>query len=145
MNRHILVVDASEKIRNLFSFLLKGEGFKVSTASNAVEALTDLSYQGNKINLVITDINTEHMDGFSLIKAIRDIKNHAKTPIIILSTETAEESIRHAMSLGADMYITKPVQPERIVRNIKMLLTKSSTLPIPSKRYSHRSTFSENV
>ena len=62
------------------------------------------------------------MDGFTFIKTIRAQDAYKDIPIIVLSTEGQEKDIQTGMSLGANLYMVKPAQPEKMVRNIKMLL-----------------------
>ena len=62
------------------------------------------------------------MDGFTFIKTIRTQDAYKDIPIIVLSTEGQEQDIQTGMSLGANLYMVKPAQPEKMVRNIKMLL-----------------------
>ncbi len=120
-NKTILVVDDSKTIRNLVAFILKAEGMKVETAENGIDGLEKL-YSMPEINLILTDINMPRMDGFSFIAAVREQDTYKDIPIIILSTEGGEDDIQRGISLGANLYMVKPAQPERMVRNIKMLL-----------------------
>ncbi len=120
-NKTILVVDDSKTIRNLVAFILKAEGMKVETAENGIDGLEKL-YCTPEIDLILTDINMPRMDGFSFIAAVREQDAYKDIPIIILSTEGGEDDIQRGISLGANLYMVKPAQPERMVRNIKMLL-----------------------
>lgn len=120
-NKTILVVDDSKTIRNLVAFILKTEGMQVETAENGIDGLEKL-YSMPQIDLILTDINMPRMDGFSFIAAVREQDGYKDIPIIILSTEGGEDDIQRGISLGANLYMVKPAQPERMVRNIKMLL-----------------------
>ncbi len=121
MKKHIMVVDDSKTIRNLVAFVLKGEGFKVSTAEDGLDAVEKL-YSLDPVDLIVSDINMPRMDGFTFIKTIRAQDAYKDIPIIVLSTEGQEKDIQTGMSLGANLYMVKPAQPEKMVRNIKMLL-----------------------
>ncbi len=121
MSKHIMVVDDSKTIRNLLAFVMKAEGFKVSTAEDGLDGLEQL-YNGAKVDLIISDINMPRMDGFTFIKTLRQQEAYKDTPIIVLSTEGQEKDIQKGMSFGANLYMIKPAQPEKMVRNIKMLL-----------------------
>ncbi len=121
MSKHILVVDDSKTIRNLLAFVMKAEGFKVTTAEDGLDGLEKL-YNGAKIDLIISDVNMPRMDGFTFIKTLREEEAYKDTPIIVLSTEGQEKDIQTGMSFGANLYMVKPAQPEKMVRNIKMLL-----------------------
>ncbi len=121
MSKHIMVVDDSKTIRNLLAFVMKAEGFKVTTAEDGLDGLEKL-YNGAQVDLIISDINMPRMDGFTFIKTLREQDTYKDTPIIVLSTEGQEKDIQQGMSFGANLYMVKPAQPEKMVRNIKMLL-----------------------
>ncbi|AMD89784.1 MAG: response regulator [Desulfovibrio fairfieldensis] len=121
MPKHIMVVDDSKTIRNLVAFVLKSEGFKVSTAEDGLDAIEKL-YSLEPVDLIVSDVNMPRMDGFTFIKTIRTQDAYKDIPIIVLSTEGQEQDIQTGMSLGANLYMVKPAQPEKMVRNIKMLL-----------------------
>ena len=121
MGKHILVVDDSKTIRNLVAFVLKAEGFKVSTAEDGLDAMEKL-YNLDPVDLIVSDINMPRMDGLTFIKNIRMQDAYKDIPIIVLSTEGQEKDIQTGLSVGANLYMVKPAQPEKMVRNIKMLL-----------------------
>lgn len=121
MGKHILIVDDSKTIRNLVSFVLKSEGFQVSTAEDGLDALEKL-YSLDSVDLIVSDVNMPRMDGFTFIKNVRTQDAFKDIPIIVLSTEGQEKDIQKGLSVGANLYMVKPAQPEKMVRNIKMLL-----------------------
>jgi two-component system chemotaxis response regulator CheY len=121
MSKHILVVDDSKTIRNLVTFVLKAEGFKVTMAEDGLDAIEKLTTIGS-VDLILSDINMPRMDGFTFIKTIRQQDAYKDIPIIVLSTEGQEQDIQKGISLGANLYMVKPAQPEKMVRNIKMIL-----------------------
>ena len=122
MAKHILVVDDSKTVRNLVAFILKKEGFKVTTAENGLDGLEKLYSAPEKIDLIISDVNMPKMDGFTYIKTVREQEAYRDTPIVVLSTEGQEKDIQEGMNLGANLYLVKPAQPEKLLKNIKMLL-----------------------
>ena len=121
MSKNVLIVDDSKTVRNLVAFILKAEGIKVTTAEDGLDGLEKL-YSMPEVDLILTDINLPRMDGFSFIIAVREQDAYKDIPIIILSTEGGEEDIQKGIRLGANLYMVKPAQPEKMVRNIKMLL-----------------------
>ena len=121
MSKQILVVDDSKTVRNLVAFILKSEGFKVTTAEDGLDGLEKL-YSMQQIDLILSDVNMPRMDGFTFIRTVREQPAYRDVPIIVLSTEGQEKDIQTGMSLGANMYMVKPAQPDTMVRNIKMLL-----------------------
>ncbi len=121
MSKTVLIVDDSKTVRNLVAFILKAEGIKVTTAEDGLDGLEKL-YSMEHVDLILTDINMPRMDGFSFILSVREQSAYKDIPIIILSTESGDEDIQKGMRLGANLYMVKPAQPEKMVRNIKMLL-----------------------
>ena len=121
MSKHILIVDDSKTIRNLISFILKKEGYKVTMAEDGLDGLEKL-YAADDIDLVISDINMPNMDGFTFIRTVREQEVYRNLPIVVLSTEGQEKDIKQGISLGANLYMVKPAQPQQMVKNIKMLL-----------------------
>ncbi|QJT08479.1 response regulator [Oceanidesulfovibrio marinus] len=121
MSKHILIVDDSKTVRNLVAFIMKKEGFKVTTAENGLDGLEKL-YTSPDVDLIISDINMPKMDGFTFIKSVREQELYRDVPIVVLSTEGREEDIDAGISLGANLYLVKPAQPEMLVKNVKMLL-----------------------
>ena len=96
MKKHIMVVDDSKTIRNLVAFVLKGEGFKVSTAEDGLDAIEKL-YSLEPVDLIVSDVNMPRMDGFTFIKTIRAQDAYKDIPIIVLSTEGQEKDIQTGM------------------------------------------------
>ena len=121
MPKHILIVDDSKTIRNLVAFIMKKEGFKVTMAEDGIDGLEKL-YSSDHINLIISDINMPRMDGFTFIKTVREQEAYRDVPIVVLSTEGKEEDIQQGISLGANLYMVKPAQPDKMMKNIRMLL-----------------------
>ncbi|MCT4536103.1 response regulator [Halodesulfovibrio sp.] len=121
MGKHILVVDDSKTVRNLVAFIMKNEGFKVTAAEDGLDGLEKL-YSCGAVDLIITDINMPHMDGFTFIENVRKQDAYRDLPIVVLSTEGQDQDIKLGMSLGANLYMVKPAQPEKMVRNVRMLL-----------------------
>lgn len=121
MSKHILIVDDSKTVRNLVAFIMKKEGFRVTTAEDGLDGLEKL-YSAGQVDLVVSDINMPRMDGLTFIKALREQAQYRDLPIIVLSTEGEEQDIDSAITIGANIYMVKPAQPESLMRNVKMLL-----------------------
>lgn len=121
---HILVVDDSDTIRLAVSSALCGAGYKVTEASNGLEALEKLAIiadAGLSLSLILTDINMPAMDGITLIREIR--KGSFKfVPILVLSSEAAESSMKRAISAGASGWLQKPFLPEQVFGAIRKLV-----------------------
>lgn len=121
MSKNILIVDDSKTVRNLVAFIMKKEGFKVTSAENGLDGLEKL-YSLEQVDLIISDINMPRMDGYTFIKTLREQDAYKDIPIIVLSTEGQEKDIQTGLNLGANLYMVKPAQPEILLRNVKMLL-----------------------
>ncbi len=119
--KHILIVDDSKTVRNLVAFIMKREGFRVTMAEDGMDGLEKL-FSAGELDLIISDINMPRMDGFTFIKNIREQDIFRDIPIIVLSTEGQEKDIQKGIGLGANLYMVKPAQPDKLVRNVKMLL-----------------------
>jgi two-component system, chemotaxis family, chemotaxis protein CheY len=121
MPKHILIVDDSKTVRNLVAFIMKREGYRVTTAVDGLDGLEKL-YGADSVDLIISDVNMPNMDGFTFTKNLREQEEYRDLPIIILSTEGQDKDIRQGMNLGANLYMIKPAQPEKLIQNVKMLL-----------------------
>jgi two-component system chemotaxis response regulator CheY len=117
----VLIVEDSPTMRQLLSFILKRiKGVNVVEAKDGVDALKKMSV--NKFDLVITDINMPIMDGLKLVNLIRKDDIHKNVPIIIVTTEGGQEDKERAMALGANAYITKPIQSTHVLDIVKQYL-----------------------
>ncbi len=120
MKKIILVADDSPSIRKFVSFALKLKGYEIISASDGMEALEKLP--NTKINLVITDLNMPNLDGFELIKAIRNNAELKEIPIIILSSLSGNEEIKKGMEIGANSFLSKPFDQNRIAYEVSKYL-----------------------
>lgn len=116
-----LVVEDSPTMRQLISFSLKRfKGAKIIEAVDGVDALKKLS--GETIDLILTDINMPVMDGLKLVSLVRQNEQLKNIPIIIITTEGAEEDRERGLALGANAYISKPIQSSHLIKTIGELL-----------------------
>jgi two-component system chemotaxis response regulator CheY len=110
----VLIVEDSPTMRQLISFALKRlRGIRVIEASDGIDGLKKLAAE--KFDLIFTDINMPIMDGLKLVSLLRNDANYKETPIIVITTEGAQEDRERALALGANDYITKPIQPNKIL------------------------------
>jgi two-component system, chemotaxis family, chemotaxis protein CheY len=110
----VLVVDDSTTVRKFVAASLHLKGFKVITASDGMEALEIMP--SKKIDLIITDLNMPDMDGYELIRTLRETPEYQKIPIIILSSMTDVKSKKLALQFGVMAYLEKPLSIETIQR-----------------------------
>jgi two-component system chemotaxis response regulator CheY len=122
MPRHrILIVEDSPTMRQLLRFALKRlDGVEVVEAGDGMDGLRKLT--GDAFDLALVDINMPVMDGLKLIHLIREEESLCAMPIVVITTEGAEEDRARALALGADEYLTKPVQAGRVLQVVKGLL-----------------------
>lgn len=118
---NFLIIEDSPTMRQLIRFALNRiPGAQVVEASDGVDGLKKLS--SNEIDLILTDINMPIMDGLKLVNLVRSNESFKAIPIIIITTEGAQEDKERAMALGADAYITKPIQSTALLSKVKELL-----------------------
>ncbi|MHC1698508.1 MAG: response regulator [Geobacteraceae bacterium] len=117
----ILIIEDSPTMRQLIAFALKRlQGVRIVEAHDGVDGLRKLS--SDKFDLILTDINMPVMDGLKLVSLVRNDANYRTTPIVVITTEGAQEDRDRALSLGANDYITKPIQANRILELARTLL-----------------------
>lgn len=119
---NILIVDDSSTMRKIISRSLRQAGLTVDEiyeAGDGIEGLQALA-AGNKIDLVLSDINMPNMDGLEFIKQVR--ANGNTVPIVMITTEGGEEILKEAMSSGASDSIKKPFTPDQLQEKLGGLL-----------------------
>ncbi len=120
MPKRILVVDDSEMMRQMLSFTLREASFEVLEAVNGQDALQKLD--GQKLDLVLTDLNMPVMDGIALIRSLRDLQATKYTPILMLTTESQAEKKMEGKAAGATGWIVKPFDPPKLLSTIAKVL-----------------------
>lgn len=117
----VLIVEDSPTMRQLIVFALKRlRGLNIVEANDGVDGLKKLSSE--KFDLIFTDINMPIMDGLKLVSLVRNDAGYKQVPIVIITTEGASEDRERALALGANDYITKPIQTTQILDVAKRLL-----------------------
>lgn len=106
----ILVVDDEAMMRDLLEKILVREGYAVKTAGNGVEALELLQHE--KFELIISDMKMPNMDGFELLKTVK--QEYPNINVIIMTAYGDTYTVKDALLLGADEYITKPFKSHEI-------------------------------
>ncbi|RLB59892.1 MAG: response regulator [Deltaproteobacteria bacterium] len=116
-----LVVEDSPTMRQLICFALRRiKGIEVVEADDGVDGLKKLA--NGPFHIIITDINMPVMDGLKLVSLVRSDDKWKEVPIVIITTEGAAEDRQRALSLGANAYITKPIQAPQVIACVKKLL-----------------------
>ncbi len=119
---NILVVEDSPTMRQLISFAIKRvANSHVVEATDGVDALKKLSTE--KFDLILADINMPVMDGLKLVSLVRGNALYKAIPIIIITTEGAEEDRKRALAIGANAYLPKPIQTQELIKLVNGFLT----------------------
>ncbi|MGH1343310.1 MAG: response regulator [Nannocystales bacterium] len=117
-----LVVEDSPPMRKMIVFALsRVRELTVVEADDGVDALRRIA--GTKFDIIITDINMPILDGLKLVKRLRADDAYRNVPIIIITTEGAEEDRQRALALGANAYITKPIQAPQVIQLVRETLS----------------------
>ncbi|MCL2724573.1 MAG: response regulator [Polyangiaceae bacterium] len=108
-------------MRQLIVFALsRVPNLRVTEADDGVDALRKLA--AGRFDIIVTDINMPIMDGLKLVRRIRTDTAHKDVPIVVITTESGDEDRQRALSLGADAYISKPIQAPMLLQTVKRLL-----------------------
>ncbi|GAB4218444.1 MAG: response regulator [Rhodoferax sp.] len=119
MAKLIMIVDDSASMRRVVAIALKGAGYDVLEAADGKDALSKLT--GQKVHMIISDVNMPVMDGIAFLRAVKQMPAYKFTPVIMLTTESAEEKRREGQSAGARAWVVKPFQPEQLVNAVQRL------------------------
>jgi two-component system chemotaxis response regulator CheY len=114
-----MIVDDSASMRQVVGIALKGAGYAVLEGRDGRDALSKLT--GQKVNLIISDVNMPNMDGISFVKAVKLLPAYRFTPIIMLTTESDESKKREGQAAGARAWVVKPFQPEHLLMAVQKL------------------------
>lgn len=118
----IVIVEDEPSIFEVVSLYLNRAGFKVTTFSNGLAAY---DYFANSLpDLVILDVMLPHIDGFSLLRNIRD---RSDVPVILLTSRREESDRIAGLELGADDYVVKPFSPQELVSRVRAVLRRTQS------------------
>ncbi len=119
MAKLIMIADDSASMRRVVGISLKTAGYDVIEGCDGNDALAKLT--GQKVHLIISDVNMPVMDGIAFLKAVKQMPAYKFTPVIMLTTESAEEKKREGQASGARAWVVKPFQPEQLVNAVQRL------------------------
>lgn len=120
MAKTIMIIDDSASLRQVVAIALKGSGYDVIEAGDGRDALNKLT--GQKINLIICDVNMPNMDGITFVKEMKTLANYKFTPVIMLTTEGSEEKKSAGQAAGARAWVVKPFRPEQMLSAVSKLI-----------------------
>jgi two-component system KDP operon response regulator KdpE len=121
-DRRILVVDDEERMVRFIRLNLEHDGFRVIEAYNGTQAIEKV--RSNLPDLVLLDIMMPDIDGFEVLRIIREVST---IPVIMLTAKGEEDDRVRGLELGADDYITKPFSPRELVSRVKAVLRRTET------------------
>ena len=119
MTKTILVVDDSISIRQVVGMTLKGAGFNVVEAVDGKDALSKCT--GDKIHLVISDVNMPNMDGITFVTELKKLAAYRFTPVIMLTTESEDGKKREGQAAGARAWMVKPFKSDQLLSAVQKL------------------------
>ncbi len=120
----ILVVDDAATVRMYHRKLLGDAGWHTDEAINGVEALERVHAQSanDAFDLYVVDINMPRMDGYSFVRALRQLDARHQAPVVMVSTEARNQDASSAFDAGANCYVVKPARPADLVLTAALLL-----------------------
>ncbi|MGA7827817.1 MAG: response regulator [Geobacteraceae bacterium] len=111
--KKILITEDSSATRSFLAATIEAmDGYEVVEATSGFDALRLLPRE--HVDLIITDINMPDINGLELISYVRNNPNYCSIPLFIISTESSEKDRERGLALGANEYLVKPFQPERL-------------------------------
>lgn len=121
-NVTVLVVDDESRMRKLIKDFLMQKGYSILEAADGEEALKVFEENENKINLILLDVMMPKLDGWSVL---RQIRQSSKLPIIMLTARGEEQDELFGFELGVDEYIAKPFSPKILVARVEAILKRT--------------------
>lgn len=127
----IMIVEDDEDTQEIISAYLQPD-YEVCTANNGVDALTKLDYV--EPDLIISDVMMPIMDGRTFVSSLRKRPGYDQLPVIFLSALSAKDDIVEGYDAGANLYLTKPIDPPRLTRNVEQTLRdRAGAKPRPKR------------
>jgi two-component system chemotaxis response regulator CheY len=120
MAKTIMIVDDSASLRQVVGIALRAAGYEVLEADDGRTALAKLT--GQKVHMIISDVNMPHMDGISFVKAVKQLPAYRFTPIAMLTTESQDTRKREGQEAGAKAWVLKPFKPEQLLNVVQKLV-----------------------
>jgi two-component system chemotaxis response regulator CheY len=116
----IMVIDDSASLRNLVSAALQTAGYEVIEAADGADALAKL--EARRVHLMVCDVNMPVMDGITFVRHVKQLPKHRFVPILMLTTESGEDSRLEGQMAGAKAWLVKPFRPEQLLQAVAKLI-----------------------
>ncbi|NML48479.1 response regulator [Ramlibacter sp. G-1-2-2] len=120
MAKTIMIVDDSASLRQVVAISLRGAGYEVLEGCDGADALKKLT--GQKVHLIISDVNMPNMDGITMVKAVKALPAYKFTPIVMLTTESQEAKKQQGQAAGAKAWMVKPFNPPQLLAVVQKLV-----------------------
>jgi two-component system chemotaxis response regulator CheY len=120
MSKTVMIVDDSASLRQVVGIALRGAGYEVIEASDGKDAISKLT--GQKVHLIISDVNMPNMDGITFVKNVKQMPNYKFTPVIMLTTESEDGKKQEGQAAGAKAWVVKPFQPAQLLAAASKLI-----------------------
>ncbi|HKK28511.1 MAG TPA: response regulator transcription factor [Gemmatimonadota bacterium] len=128
----ILVVDDEPDILSLLVYQLSREGYRISTAVDGPSAVSTAI--DDRPDLVVLDLMLPGMDGYQVLRTLREDERTSEIPVLLLTARREEEDRIHGFEKGADDYVTKPFSPREVVLRVGALLRRARAEPVDPHR-----------
>ncbi len=122
MPKRILIIEDDPNALELLEYALQQEGYETLTAPNGVEGFAKA--RNGKLDLLVLDVMLPGLDGFEVCRRLREEPTTTRLPILMLSAKAREEDIETGQRMGADVYLTKPLDPSALVAQVASLLVE---------------------
>ena len=132
MDKYVLIVDDESRMRKLIKDFLSAKGFSILEAEDGEKALEVFEENQEKIQLILLDVMMPTLDGWSVL---RQIRQNSKVPIIMLTARGEEQDELFGFELGVDEYISKPFSPKILVARVEAILKRAKPEEKETKNY----------
>jgi two-component system, chemotaxis family, chemotaxis protein CheY len=116
----VLAVDDSATMREMVAFVLESAGYRVIEAEDGVKGLERA--RATAVDLVITDQNMPNMDGITLVRSLRELREYKTIPILLLTTESSDSMKSQGRAAGATGWLVKPFDPTTLLEVVQKVL-----------------------
>jgi len=116
----VLAVDDSATMREMVAFVLESAGYRVIEAEDGVKGLDRA--RASLVDLVITDQNMPNMDGITLVRELRELREYKSVPILLLTTESSDGMKAQGRAAGATGWLVKPFDPATLLEVVQKVL-----------------------
>ena len=118
--KRVLIVDDAATVRMYYRLILEEAGYLVVEAVNGIEAMEKSLLES--FDLYIVDVNMPKQDGYAFLREMRSREELVQAPALMVSTEAAANDRTRAYTSGANLYLVKPVKPDELLVNCRLLL-----------------------